>query len=235
MVSVMEYHVRVIDVFPRGDSAFSVRFERPPTFSFQPGQYMFITPGTDTSVQTKHLSISSSPSDQYLEVTKGSTGHPFAESLRALKSGDEAVIVGPYGEFTFQGEHSKVAFLAGGIGVTPLWSMIRYATDMLYDTDITLLYSAKTEPNILFQERMTDVAEANPHLSLVLTLTEPDPSWAGHTGRIDRVMIEQEVPDWRDRIFFTSGPLAMVDAMLAVLREMGVPDDKVRYEYFSGY
>ena len=231
----MEYRVRVMEVFPRGDFAFSVRFGRPPTFSFQPGQYMFIAPGTDTSILTKHLTISSSPSDPYLEVTKGSTGHPYAESLRNLKTGDEVVIWGPFGEFTFQGEFSKVAFIAGGIGITPLWSMIRHATEMLYDTDITLLYSAKTEANILFRERMTDVAAANLHLSMVLTLTDPAPGWTGHTGRIDRAMIEQAIPDWPERVFFTSGPLAMVDAMLAILRGMNVPEDHIRYEYFPGY
>jgi ferredoxin-NADP reductase len=49
------------------------------------------------------------------------------------------------------------------------------------------------------------------------------------------MMIEQEVPDWQDRVFFTSGPPAMVDAMLGLLREIGVPEDHIRYEYFPGY
>ena len=110
----MEYHVRVVEVHSYGSFAFSVRFEQPPGFSFLPGQYLFITAWTETNALPKHLTISSSPSDPHLEVTKDSTGHPFAESLRAFKSGNEVVLRGPFGEFTYQGEYGKVAFIAGG-------------------------------------------------------------------------------------------------------------------------
>jgi len=231
----MEYTTRVAEVFPRGDFAFSVRFDRPAEFSFLAGQYMFITPQTGQKNLTKHLTISSSPGDPYLEVTKGATGHPFAEALRALQPGDTAVIRGPYGDFTFRGEFSKVAFIAGGIGITPLWSMIQYATEMLYDTDITLLYAAKTRANVLFRERMADISAANPHFSAVITLTQPDSSWDGRTGRINAAMIKQEIPDWHERVFFTSGPLPMVNAMRSILSELNVTEEQIRYEYFPGY
>jgi ferredoxin-NADP reductase len=231
----MEYHVRVIEVFSLGNAAFSVRFERPPAFSFLPGQYIVVKTGTGISALTKPLTISSSPSDDYLEVTKSSTGHPFAESLRTLTAGDEFVIRGPFGDFTFQGEYGRVAFIAGGIGITPLWSMILNAAEVLYDTDITLLYSAKTEADVLFHKRMTDIAEKNHHLSIVITLTAPTQGWKGHTGRINRWMIEQEISGWQDRVFFTSGPPGLVNAILAILREMGVPDNHNRFEYFPGY
>jgi len=231
----MEFVARIADAFPRGEFAFSIRLDRPKDFSFSPGQYMFITVKGDKQSLTKHLTISSSPEDEFLEVTKGATGHPYAEALRKLKPGDTVGIRGPYGDFIFQGEFSKVVFIAGGIGITPLWSMIQHATAMLYDTDITLLYSAKTMANVLFSEKMNEIADANPHFSAVVTLTRPDPGWSGRTGRIDRSMIDSEVPDWRERVFFTSGPLVMVDAMLSLLKGMNVPENHIKYEYFPGY
>ena len=234
-VSFMEYPVRVMEVVSHGNFAFSVRFERPSAFSYLPGQYLFITTGTGSAALTKHLTISSSPSNAYLEVTKGSTGHPFAEALRALKAGDEVVIRGPFGDFTFHGEYAKVAFIAGGIGITPFWSMIRYATGMRLDTDIRLLCSAKIEPEILFREEMAELSLVNPHLGIITTLTEPGPGWTGRTGRINADMIVQEIPDWRERVFFVSGPPVMVNAMTAVLREMGLPEDRIRSESFPGY
>lgn len=163
------------------------------------------------------------------------TGHPFADALQALKPGDEIAACGPFGDFTFIGEYKKIALIAGGIGLTPLWSMTRYATEMMFTTDITLLYSARTEDLILFRHEMRDLTERNPNLSIVLTLTTPGPRWNGRTGRIDRRMIEQELPDWRDRVFFTSGPTGMVDAILAILREIGIPDSQLRSEYIPGY
>lgn len=131
----MEYNVRVLEVFFHGDLALSVRFDRPEAFSFLPGQFIIVTTVTGMPAMSKPLSLSGSPTDPWLEVTKGSTGHPFAESLRGLKPRDEVTIQGPWGNFTFRGEHPKVAFIAGGIGITPLWSMIRNASAMKYDTD----------------------------------------------------------------------------------------------------
>src|SRR5512138_3577357 len=132
----MEFTTRVTDIIPRGEFAFSVRFGKPENFSHLPGQYMFITPVTGGGNQTKHLTISSGPEDPYLEVTKGNTGHPFAEALKALRPGDTAGIRGPFGDFTFQGEYGKVAFVAGGIGITPLWSMMRHAAAASLKTDM---------------------------------------------------------------------------------------------------
>src|SRR5512147_2932184 len=98
----MEFKTRVTDLIRRGESAFSLRFGKPEDFVHLPGQYMFITPVTGGGKLTKHLTISSGPEDPYLEVTKGNTGHPFAEALKALQPGDTADIRGPFGDFTFQ-------------------------------------------------------------------------------------------------------------------------------------
>ena len=103
------------------------------------------------------------------------------------------------------------------------------------DTDITMLYSAKTEPEFLFREKMAELEKAQLFLNIIRTVTEPGPGWTGHTGRIDRSMIEQEIPDWRERIFFVSGPPVMVNAMLASLKEMGLPRDHILYEDLTGY
>lgn len=235
LVFVMEYHVRVLEVLFHGDLAFSVRFERPDTFSFLPGQFIIVTTVTGVPEMSKPLSLSGRPTDPWLEVTKGSTGHPFAESLRGLKRGDEVTIRGPLGKFTFQGEFQKVAFIAGGIGITPLWSMIGNAIAKQYDTEITLLYSAKTEPEFLFREKMAELEKAQPSLKIVRTVTDPGPGWTGQTGRINRSMIEREISDWQERIFFVSGPPVMVSAMLAILKEMGMPQDQIRYEDLTGY
>ncbi len=231
----MEYSVSVIGVIPYTAHAISVRMERPSGFSYLPGQYMFITLGEGDKSLTKHLTISSSPTEPYLEVTKGMTGHPFARALETLSPGDRLTIRGPFGSFTFTGEHDKVVFLSGGIGITPLRSMIRYATDKQLATSIIVLYSSRGREDILFEDEMESMKKENPHLRSVVTLTRPDLDWAGLTGRIDQALIEREVPDWNDRVFFISGPSAMVDSMFALLTGMGVPEEQIRKEFFPGY
>jgi ferredoxin-NADP reductase len=231
----MEYMVRVISVIPRSAHALSVRMERPPGFDHRPGQYMFITVGEGETSLTKHLTISSSPTEPFLEVTKGMTGHPFGEALKALSPGETLAVRGPYGEFTFSGEYDKVVFLSGGIGITPLRSMMRYATDKRLGCSIVLLYSCHGREDILFGDEIELMARENGHLRTVITLTRPDPEWTGLSGRIDRTHIEREIPDWRDRVFFISGPSAMVDSIFALVTGMGLPEGQVRKEFFPGY
>jgi len=228
------YSSHVTDVVRRSGHAVSVRFERPEGFSYLPGQYVFITLARGGERLVRHLTLSSSPTEPVLEVTKGMTGHPFAEALAALVPGDEATIRGPYGSFTLAGEEDAV-FISGGIGVTPLRSMARYATDTGLLTRITLLYSARGEDDVLFGPEFEEMERQNPRFTVRVTLTRPGPGWTGRVGRIDRAFIESAVPDLRGRFFFVSGPRAMVDAITVILKEMDVPDELVRREYFPGY
>jgi ferredoxin-NADP reductase len=209
--------------------------ERPPGFDHLPGQYMFITVGDGATSLTKHLTISSSPTEPFLEVTKGMTSHPFAEALKSLSPGDTLAIRGPFGEFTFTGEYDKVVFLSGGIGITPLRSMMRYAADRRLGCSIVLLYSCRGRDDILFGDEIISLQQENGRLRSLVTLTRPDPAWTGLSGRIDRGLIEREIPDWKERVFFISGPSGMVTAMSALVTGMGLPEGKVRREAFPGY
>jgi ferredoxin-NADP reductase len=232
---IMESPVRVMAVIHRSVNALSVRMERPPGFDYLPGQYMFLTLGDGATSLTKHLTISSSPTEPFLEVTKGMTGHPFAEGLKALTPGDILAIRGPYGEFTFTGEYDKVVFLSGGIGITPLRSMMRYAADSRQGCSIVLLYSCRGREDILFGDEMDALQRENGRFRSLVTLTRPDPAWTGLSGRINRDLIDREIPDWKERVFFISGPGVMVGAMSALVTSMGVPDGQVRKEVFPGY
>ena len=235
MDAAKEYRARVVEVVRRGDRAVSVRFERPAGFTYLPGQWAFVTIERNGEALTRHLTISSSPTEPFLEVTKGMTGHPFAEAFAALVPGDEVSIKGPHGRFTIQQGDEDVVFVSGGIGVTPLRSMARYATDSSLLLRILLLYSARTENDILFGAEFEEMQRTSPLITTRFTLTRPGPEWKGRTGRIDRAFIDQEVGDTRGRAFYVSGPAVMVDEMVTILREMGVPDGLIRREVFTGY
>ncbi len=231
----MQTETKVTQVLSRTRDALSVRFARPEDFDYLPGQYMFITLGCKDEQKTKHLSISSSPTEDFLEVTKRLTGHEFSNALRAIKVEDRVIIRGPYGDFTFQGEHDRVCMLSGGIGITPLRSMIRYSTDKGLSASIVLLYSNRQEDDIIFEDDLEGMAKRNPNLKIVNTITKPSPVWKGLKGRIDRDMIVREVPDYADRVFFASGPRKMVDAILTLLKDLGLPENQIKQEYFPGY
>jgi glycine betaine catabolism B len=122
----MPFETSVVEVIQRTPDIKSIRFEKPKGFGYLAGQYIFITLGGGPDKMTKHFTLSSSPTEGFLEITKKLTGHPFSNALAGLRPDDKVSIAGPYGEFTFQGEYDNIGMLSGGIGVTPLRSMIKY-------------------------------------------------------------------------------------------------------------
>ncbi len=231
----MPFETTVIETIQRTPDIKSIRFEKPQGFHYLTGQYAFITLGDGSEKMTKHFTLSSSPTEGFLEITKRLTGHPFSNALADLNSGDKVSITGPYGDFTFQGEYDKVGMLSGGIGITPLRSMIKYSIDKKLGASITLLYSNSHENDIAFRDELESVQKEKPNIKVIETITRPELDWKGVTGRINAEMVKKFIPDYMERTFYTSGPKKMVDAMVSLLRELGVPEEQIKQEYFPGY
>ncbi len=213
----------------------SFRFNKPEGLNCFAGQYMIVTLKSEGKELREPFTISSSPTERdYLEMTKKLTGHQFSNALESLKEGDKVSIEAPFGNFTFKGEYDRLAMLAGGIGITPLRCMIRYATDEKLDTKITLIYSNRFEDEIVFKNELEEMQKQNRNLKVVYTITKPSEKWNGYRGRIDKKMIQKEIPDYMDRVFYICGSPKMVEAMVAMLKEMNIPDRQIKREYFPG-
>ncbi len=231
----MKFDTEVIEIIKRTADVKSVRLRRPKGFDYIPGQWASIILGKENSPEMKPLSFSSSPTEDFLEVTKRLTGHEFSNAFDTLNIGDSVSVSGPYGNLTFHGEFDKICMLSGGIGITPLRSMIRYSTDKDLKTNIILLYSNRFEDGIAFKDDFDAILERNPNFKFIVTITGPTKAWKGFTGRINLEMIKKIAPDYADRVFYTCGPRPMVDAMATLLTKMGLPRGRIRYEYFTGY
>ena len=232
----MEFETKVKEILLRTHNVKSFRFPRPPSFDYKAGQFMFVTIKIGEGEERKHFTISSSPTErEFVEFTKKLTGHSFSNALDALKAGDWMKIAGPYGNFTFEGELPKIGMLSGGIGITPLRSICRYCTDMRLDTKITLLYGNRSEKDIVFRKELEEMQEQNSNLRVVFTVSEVSESWTGYAGRINAEMIVKETPDYKERTFYICGPPAMVEAMENLLKDLNIPQEKIRKENFPGY
>jgi ferredoxin-NADP reductase len=233
----MRFESRVLETVQRTYDVRSFRFERPKGFEFAPGQYMYVTLKRDGKELEKHFTISSSPTEtSYIELTKRLTGHEYSNALVALKPGDAVTIDAPHGDFTFSGEYDRVAMLTWGIGITPLRSMIRYATDKGLTTDITLLYSNHSDDDIPFADELEEMARRNANLKVVNTISSPSAKWNGHVGRIDGEMVRREMPDYSNRVAYVSGPYKMVNDVTNMLRkELKMPKNRLKKEDFPGY
>jgi ferredoxin-NADP reductase len=233
----MKFETYVKEIIPRTYNVTSFRFPRPETLSYKPGQFMFVTIKAEGGKElSKHFSISSSPTEKtHLEFTKKLTESEFSTALKALKKGDWARIDAPYGKFTFEGEHEKIGLLAGGIGITPLMSICKYCTDKRLNTKITLLYGNRTENDIAFRRELETMQEQNANLKVVFILNEASNEWKSATGIIDAEMVKKEIPDYKETVFYTCGPPAMVETMGKLVEQLGLPKTQLNREYFAGY
>jgi glycine betaine catabolism B len=232
----VRFETRISDIITRTPNVKSIRFPRPPSFTYKPGQFMFVTIRNDGGELQKHFTISSSPTEkEFMELTKKLTGHPFSNALEKLRVGDWAKIDAPYGDFTFSGEFKNVGMLTGGIGITPLRSMCRYCTDLNLNCEITLIYSNHSEKDIIFREELESMQKQNRNLKVVFTTNEHSADWNGYTGRIDADMIKKEIPDYLETRFYTCGPPSMVEAMKNLLKDIKVKKEHIQKEDFPGY
>jgi glycine betaine catabolism B len=232
----MKYETTIQEIITRTHDTTSYRFPRPKELQYEPGQFFFVTIKQDGKELNKHFSFSTSPTEpDYIEFTKKLTDHEYSMALKAAKVGDWARIDAPYGKFTFEGEYSKIALLCGGIGITPFISMCKNATDKNLGSKITLFYGCKTEEDIAFKKELEDLAQKNSNLKLVVVLSQASPEWKGLKGVITAEMVKQELPDFKETIFYSCGPLPMVKAMETLIESLGLAKEQLKLEYFTGY
>ena len=237
---MIDFETEVLNIIQRTHNVKSFRFRIEKDVDFKPGQFFFVTIKIDGVERTKHFSFSNSPTEKgYVEFTKRITDSEFSHALERSKVGDWARLKMPYGSFTFGGEYEKIAFLSGGIGITPIRSICKFATDSILPTDIVLLYGNDREEDIIFRQDLDNMHSVNKNLRIVYTLTSGDIDrkiWKGRTGYIDDTMIKEEIPDYRERIFYICGPPRMVESLIDILKNrLNIEENRIKRENFVGY
>ncbi len=210
--------------------------------NFRPGQFLEWTlphKSPDSRGNRRYFTIASSPTENALRlgVKFTSDGSSFKKAL--LTMDEHSLIVGGQrgGEFTLpKNKHQKCVFIAGGIGITPFRSMIKYLIDTKEQRPIIVMYANKTPDSIVYKD-IFEEAQTKLGIKTVYAVTDTTnlKNWKGQIGRIDAKMIRQEVPDFIDRIFYLSGPHSMVVVFEETLKEMGVRSGNVKKDYFPGY
>ena len=234
-----EVATKVIEVIQRNYNVKSVRVERAQDITFKAGQFLQVT--LQNNPQLKHyLSISSSPTEKcHLEFTKKLSQSDFSKGMDVLKAGDELLIQYPFGKFTLEDNPAptgKIAFLSGGIGITPLRSITKDVVDRNLGTDIVLIYSNSSIKDIVFKDDFSAMQKAYVKLRVAHVLCEAEPGFKCSVGYINASIIRNEVSDYKERKFFLCGPPGMVEAMRRMLSdELMLPGEQIVTENFQGY
>ncbi|HEX7368224.1 MAG TPA: FAD-dependent oxidoreductase [Candidatus Saccharimonadales bacterium] len=218
-----------------------VTIEKPEGFEFRAGQFCDYTlldpPETDDEGNTRGFSIVTAPYEDHLALATRLRDTAFKRVLKDLPEGAELKLDGPYGDFTLHKNENKPAvFIIGGIGVTPVRSMIAQATHDKTEHKITLIHSNKTPADAPFTSDFEALAKENPNFTFVPTVETAPDGWQGETGRIDAGMVKKYVSDFENTIFYLAGPPGMVKAMRTLLvDELKADEDNIRTEEFDGY
>jgi len=218
-------------------------FEKPEGFTFQPGQCGDFTlpnpPQNDAEGNKRSFSLASAPYEDDLFITTRMRDTAFKRSLKLIDLDTELELEGPWGELTLHDDpRIPAVFLAGGIGITPVRSIVLQATHDKLAHPIFAFYSNRTPNDAAFLDELAAAQETNPNFTLIATMTEVENShskWNGETGYITEAMLKRHLPNLSRPIYYLSGPPEMVAAMQKLLRNVGVQEANIRAEEFSGY
>lgn len=218
-------------------------FKNDKKLSFAPGQYLEWTlpqKNLDSRGNRRYFTIASSPTEEDLKI--GVKFYPnsssFKKSLGSLPQNGEIIASQLAGEFTLpKDKNKKLVFIAGGIGITPFRSMVKYLLDTREQRPITLMYSNKLASDIVYRD-VFDKARQELGIKTIYTITEANQvpaGWQGKVGFIDEAMIKSEVPDFTHSHFYISGPRVMVTTFESVLSKMGIAKNQIKTDFFPGF
>jgi len=206
--------------------------------AFAPGQFAWITVARSPFADLEHpFSYSSSATDPKAPAFTIKAIGDFTAQIAELDVGTRVYVDGPFGAFTMDRRPtaSQFVFIAGGIGITPIMSMLRTMRDREDRRPVHLIYAARTLGEMTFREEIEQLQHGL-HLHLHLVPTVAEEGWKGLSGRIDTVMLGRLVPQacrGGDCEIYICGPPPMMDALEDALVEMDVPLQRIHTERFN--
>ena len=205
--------------------------------NFYPGQFFMVSFPNDPEIKTaRAYSIASSPQQKkYLEIALNKVG-PFTAKMFELKPGDQLKFKGPYGKFYFSEEmKNSLVLIGGGVGITPLIGIIRHCTDKKLGNKIKLIYSVKTADEIIYKNELEGLKAANQNFDYVVTVTkdEENQNWKGERGRIDIILLGENVENAPENIYFLCGSNEFVHDIIGLLEAIGVKRDQMKTDVWG--
>ncbi len=231
----------VSDVRRESHNVWTLEMSPPPQqkrYVYYPGQFQFIRLHRDRGLphEEHHFTLSSSPSQPGMVTSTIKESGDFTATIGQTQKGDGVSIEAPFGRFShlYHPRDSNFVFIAGGIGITPLMSMLRYMRDNASAFNVLLFYANRTEEDIVFRRELDEIAErGSPKLDTIHVLEQAPKEWKGENGYVDTEIVNKYIDDFSDKAFYLCCPAPMRKQVLKILRQKGVKNSQIRTEIFS--
>ena len=210
----------------------------PIPFEYLPGQFVTLHVAPLGIPTRRSYTIASSPTwRDRIELTVKREGQGLVSRWLhdELRVGDEVEIEGPNGTFVFSGkEADRLVLIGGGVGITPLMSVVRYLSATSWPGRMHLILGFRSPRDFVFREELAELQARNASLGVTITMSNPqDEPWPGRVGRIDAALLASTVPDLAAHRVHVCGPPPMMDAVTAALVSLGVPRAQIKREAFG--
>ncbi len=245
---IIEPRVRLFPVLTQklrvAANSFEFVFAPGKRLTYQPGQYMEWTlphNHIDNRGNRRYFTLASSPTESELRlgVKFYEPSSSYKRALLAMTDATPIVAAHVAGDFVLPRDPGrKLAFIAGGIGITPFRSMVKYMLDTDERRDIAMLYAVNNVQDIAYRD-IFEQARQELGIATTYIVAQPEPaqrlSGQLRAGYVDADAVRAAVPDYRERTFYISGPPQMVHGVQDTLRSLGIPHRQIVVDYFPGY
>lgn len=208
-------------------------------FDFLPGQFLQVEVEPEPGKTARRsYTIASSPTQRaYVEVTvkREAEGVVSRYLHDDVEVGDRLKVSGPFGVFTFTGSDAdSIVLIAGGVGITPMMSVLRYLTDTAWPGEIFFVYGARSTEEFIFRDEIEQLERRHPRLHVLATMQRsPGTVWLGPEGSVTKELLQAAVPEIASRRIHLCGPPPMMAAVKGMLLELGVPEAQIHSEAFG--
>jgi predicted ferric reductase len=230
---------RVVSVAREAPRVWTVTLEPPAgrRLHYAPGQFLFLRPHGSAVPDEEHpFSIASSPATGGLIGLTIKESGDFTATIGAIKPGDRATVHGPFGRFShvFHPSATDVVFVAAGVGITPLMSMLRYMRDQRETRRMLLVYANRGVADIVFRSELESIQSSGfPALKTIHVLSQPPADWGGATGRLDMEFLRFVCGGFSGKTFFLCCPPIMASGLIHGLKGAGVGPERIHADYFG--
>ncbi|MBU3070949.1 NO-inducible flavohemoprotein [Aestuariicella sp. G3-2] len=201
---------------------------------FTPGQYITLILDIDGETVRRNYSLSDAPGKQQLRISvKREEGGRVSNYLHGrVEVGSELRVTAPCGDFVLQDSQRPLFLVTGGVGITPAVSMLNAA--VASGRDIHFIHSAINGSHHAFKAQVDELTGKHSNLKTCYVYEKPQQSDEPHyEGFLNREVLEERLPEDRDVDFYFLGPKPFMQAVNGFARELGVPQNQVRYEFFG--
>jgi ferredoxin-NADP reductase len=218
------------------EDVFELQFQTEEEFEFEAGQFVTFKIDDATPPCFRAYSISACPTkngnifETCVKLVENGRGSNW---LNNLKEGDEVGFIGPSGKFIYQENKKNSFFIATGTGVTPFKSMIQNQLESGNKGDIKLLFGLRHISGVFYKDFFQDLSDNHDNFNYKITLSRPEnEDWDGEKGRVTDYLRNLDL-DNEDSNYYICGLKAMIDEVLSILTEKGVPEENIHFEKFD--